>query len=146
MVLRHLTKQTPGRVTEVIVIDGRPQKEKTFSHSPRNLLMFSHYTGQLPAAENENNYGYKKEVQWLDNVKELISKEKLKLDDNISWAAYHALNEWQLFDYQPAITSLMPMFLENAHSAPMIFHGMILFDIIICTCKADSMAISRYTW
>ena len=57
-------------------------------------------------------------------MKELISKEKLESDDNISWAAYHASNERQPSDYQPAITSLMPMFLENAHSAPMILHGM----------------------
>ena len=81
-------------------------------------------TGQFPAAKNENNYGYKKEVQWLDNVKELITKEKLESDDNISWAAYHASNERQPSDYQPAITSLMPTFLENAHSAPMILYGM----------------------
>ena len=103
-----------------------------------------------------------KEVQWLDNVKELISKEKLESDDNISWAAYHASNERQPSDYQPAITSLMPMFLEKAHSAPdsswyechpfCITAGKPRTDTcyrngsaINCTCKADSMAISRYT-
>ena len=121
------------------VIDGRPQKERHISPLLSQFidvqpLVFvakdvspprtTHRAGQLPAAENKDNYGYKKEVQWLDNVKELISKEKLESDDNISWAAYHASNERQLSDYQPAITSLMPMFLENAHSAPMIFHGM----------------------
>ena len=79
---------------------------------------------QLSAAENEKNYGYKKEVQWLNNVKELISKEKVELDDNVSWAAYHASNEPQQSDYKPAVTALMPLFLENPHSAPMIFHGM----------------------
>ena len=118
------------------VIDGLPQKERDISPLPSQFTDVQPLvcvakdvsppplTGQFPAAENENNYGYKKEVQWLDNVKELISKEKLESDDNISWAAYHASNERQLSDYQPAITSLMPMFLENAHSAPMILHGM----------------------
>jgi hypothetical protein len=70
-----------------------------------------------------NNYAYKKEDQWLLNVKELMRKEKLESDDNISWAAYHASNEREL-NYEPAITSLMSLFLENAHSAPMILRGM----------------------
>ena len=51
---------------------------------------------QLLVSENENNYGYKKDAQWLDNVKELIKKEKLESNDNISWAAYHASKEQQL--------------------------------------------------
>ena len=51
-------------------------------------------TGQLPAAKNKNNYGYKKEVQRLDNVKELISKKKLESDNNICRRKW-SRNKWQ---------------------------------------------------
>ena len=78
---------------------------------------------QLLVSENEKNYGYKNDTQWLYNVKELIKKGKLESNDNISWAAYHASKEQQLI-YEPAVTSLLLLFLENAHSAPMIVHGM----------------------
>jgi hypothetical protein len=126
----------PGSVREVTVIDGRPQKERKISSLPSQFtdvqplvlvvqdLSPPPLVGQLSAAENEKNYGYKKEVHWLDNVKDLISREKLKPDDDISWDAYHASKEPQLPDYEPAVTSLMPLFLENAHSAPTILHGM----------------------
>lgn len=134
--IQHPTKQLPGSVREVTVIDGRPQKERKISSLPSQFtdvqplvlvvqdLSPPPLVGQLSAAENEKNYGYKKEVHWHDNVKDLISREKLKPDDDISWAAYHASKEPQLPDFEPAVTSLMPLFLENAHSAPMILHGM----------------------
>jgi hypothetical protein len=133
--IQHPTKQSPGTVREVTVIDGNPQKERKVSSLPSQFtdvqpvvlieqdLFPPPLVGQLPAVDDEKDFGYKKEVQWLDNVKELIRKEKLDSDDSFSWAAYHASSEPQL-DYEPAVTSLMPLFLENAHSAPMILHGM----------------------
>ena len=131
--IQHPTKQTPGTVATFI--DGRPQKEREISSLPSQfsdvqpLVLLQRdlspppLIGQLPDVENVNNYAYKKEDQWLLNVKELMRKEKLESDDNISWAAYHASNEREL-NYEPAITSLMSLFLENAHSAPMILRGM----------------------
>ena len=106
--IRHPTKQTPGSVREVTVIVGRPQKERKISSLPSQFtdvkplvlvvqdLSPPPLLGQLSVAENEKNYGYKKEVHWLDNVKDLISREKLKPDDDISWAAYLASKEPQL--------------------------------------------------
>ena len=133
--VQHPTEQWSGTVREVNVIDGLPQKERKVSSLPPQFtdvhpvvlieqdLSPPPIVGQLPAADSEKDYGYKKEIQWLDNVKELLKKEKLNSDENFSWASFHASSELQL-DYEPAITSLMPLFLENAHSAPMIIHGM----------------------
>jgi len=43
--------------------------------------------------------------------------------DNISWSAYHAIQQTTF--NRPAITALLPLFLENAHTIAMIKHGML---------------------
>lgn len=55
------------------------------------------------------------------NVSELHGKEGSK--DSISRTAFHAPKEPQTL-HERAITSLMPLFQETVHSAPMILHGM----------------------
>ena len=59
-------------------------------------------------------------MQRLENTLKLLSKEKLEKDDFISWAAYQA-SKSTLLNHKPAIISLLPMFIENAHSVDMMF-------------------------
>ncbi len=62
-------------------------------------------------------------MQRLENTLKLLSKEKLEKDDFISWAAYQA-SKSTLLNHKPAIISLLPMFIENAHSVDMIAHSL----------------------
>lgn len=59
----------------------------------------------------------------LKNTEELLSKEELDKGDSVSWAAYRA-SQSSLSTHKPAIISLLPMFMENAHSLAMIAHAM----------------------
>ena len=63
------------------------------------------------------------EYQWLEHVKDIITKSNLEPTDVISWAAFHASR----ID-QPSkpndISSVLPLFFENAHSTAMVKHGM----------------------
>ena len=63
------------------------------------------------------------ETDWLTSTQQLISKDNLDTKDCVSWAAYKA-SQSALSSYQPAIISLLPMFLDNAHSMAMIAHSM----------------------
>ena len=59
------------------------------------------------------------EYQWLNKVNELLKKEKMEEKEYLSWSAYFA--SLQITALSPtAITSLLPLFEENAHSKAMI--------------------------
>ena len=65
---------------------------------------------------------YDRERDWLENIKELLCKDLAK-DDAVSWAAY--LTSQVLFSsYEPAIISILPLFVENAHSTAMFLRAM----------------------
>ena len=66
--------------------------------------------------------GIDKEYEWLDHLKELFGKETLGKDDYLSWAGFHASRQ-PPSAHTPAIISLLPMFVENAHSVAMILHA-----------------------
>ena len=68
--------------------------------------------------------GFKQQTQeylWLDHTRQVLESETERLE-NISWAAYHA-------NHQPpessviCPTSLLPLFLESAHTVAMIKHS-----------------------
>lgn len=73
-------------------------------------------------ASLEKESGYNEE-DWLSSSQELIAKEKPSPREFVSWAAYRA-SQTSLSSHQPAIISLLPMFVENAHSLAMIAHSM----------------------
>ena len=59
---------------------------------------------------------------WLSKVDRIISKEVV-IHKNISWSAHFAsLQDPAL--RPPAITALLPLFRDNAHSVTMMRHGM----------------------
>ena len=74
---------------------------------PPNLL--------TAAAAKEDMYA------WLSKVKTAV--EKSTMDGWISWSAYHA-DAHQAVIPPAAITALLPLFLDNAHSVAMIRHSM----------------------
>ena len=67
--------------------------------------------------------GDEMEYDWLNRMRELFGKETLEKDDFLSWAGFHASRQPRP-THSPAIISLLPMFLENAHSVAMILHSM----------------------
>jgi hypothetical protein len=60
---------------------------------------------------------------WLSSVFEALQKENLEKDENISWSAYFASHQPSV-PRPPAITGLLPLFRESAHSLAMVKHGM----------------------
>ena len=67
--------------------------------------------------------GKRSEYQWLDKVKELLEKDKLDKEDYIFVSAHFASLQSQAARSQ-AITALLPLFDENAHTMAMIQHSM----------------------
>jgi hypothetical protein len=67
---------------------------------------------------------------WLTSTQQLISKDKLDPKDFVSWAAYKASRS-ALSSYQQAIITLLPMFLDNAHSMAMIAHSMRVIKVAV---------------
>ena len=59
---------------------------------------------------------------WLQKVDTELQKETPDIRD-ISWSAYHA-SEQAVCRHPPAITGLLPLFRDNAHSLAMVKHGM----------------------
>ncbi|KAK3740395.1 hypothetical protein QZH41_000916 [Actinostola sp. cb2023] len=132
---QHPTADVPGTTRGINVIDGTPQAQRKITPLPsqytdvqptilRNKEIYAPpLVTQMKTIHNTPHYGYDKEIHWLGNVDALLGKESLDADDFISWAAFHASNV-QPSLHEPAIISLMPMFLEHAHTAPMILHSM----------------------
>ncbi|KAG1678463.1 Multidrug resistance-associated protein 1 [Nymphon striatum] len=64
------------------------------------------------------------EYQWLDNAKRVLEDDNCIVDnENTSWAAFHASR--QPPDARAiCTTSLLPLFLESAHTVAMVRHSM----------------------
>ena len=73
--------------------------------------------------------GMNSEYQWLDKVKELLEEDKLNKEDYISWSAHFASLQSQAPRSQ-AITAMLPLFDENAHTMAVIQHLLILTRLL----------------
>ena len=62
------------------------------------------------------------ENKWLMHVKESVMQETIPAD--ASKGAWHSLNRTESSERIPSITSLLPLFREQAKSVAMIKHGM----------------------
>jgi len=60
---------------------------------------------------------------WLKHMRHLLSKQELTKEDFGSWSAYHASIQ-QVVTAPCTVVTLMPLFLECAHSVAMIKHSM----------------------
>lgn len=132
----HPTVDFGGIDRNRVVIDADMPKAKTVLDLPEA------YTSIEPYAEEQNQdyyvpVGYsvnkpqsdlvtenlKSEYHWLRRVEELLEKEKLEEKQYLSWSAYFASLQTGSLP-PPAITSLLPLFEDNAHSKAMIQHSM----------------------
>lgn len=124
-------------------------------------LMLRRLRGCIQSHPFVSGHGYERERDWLENIKELLCKEELTKDDAVSWATYRA-SQVSLSYHEPAIISLLPLFVENAHSTAMILHAInvirsavkhvnpvqvpvIAFDQPVCTGQTDSMGTAKHT-
>ena len=99
-------------------------KKKEFTVPPLQGLM-------IPSSLQTVIQGRKDEFDWLKAVMVSLEKERPEKDEWLSWAAYHA--SLQKAEVPPAaITAMLPMFLESAHSVAMVKHSM---DIIQAVTK-----------
>ncbi len=69
----------------------------------------------------------KSQNEWLTTMKELLQKIELDTSDMISWSAFFA-SMIETDVRPPAITALLPLFRDNAHSLAMVKHGMDLIQ------------------
>lgn len=129
--VQHPTVENTGTDRGVSTLDGSVQAERkivqlpeSFSNVPPaylnvNELFVPPVDQQVPV----NISVLDKEYEWLQRMAELAVKEELDKEDYLSWAAFHASKQLPLH-FEPAIITLLPMFMENAHSVAMILHAM----------------------
>lgn len=133
---QHPTVEASGIERNKIMIDPEAPKTKTLSILPesytnvqpvilntkKDVFVPKIGTVSRPSA-NLIDESIKSEHQWLNTVEELLNREKREEREYISWSAHFAsLQEDQ--PRTPAITGLLPLFTENAHTAAMIQHSM----------------------
>ncbi len=136
---QHITDETPGTERH---LDRASPNEKSKSKLVKPLMesytqvppaIFAtdkpspHRTVGVAIPQTAKLESDEAQTAWLRRVIQLLQKEQLDKDDNISWSAYFAHLQYSL-RRPPAISGLMPLFRDNAHSVAMVKHGM---DIII---------------
>ena len=70
------------------------------------------------------------EVEWLQTLMAASLKEQLDETDWISWSAYHSSVQEAMVP-PSAINTLLPLFLDNAHSIVMIKHSMSIVKAVV---------------
>lgn len=127
-----------------VVINADLPKRKTVSKLPDAYTVIQPYMEQgskkdyyVPGECNANKpqsdlvtENIKCEHQWLNKVKQRLEKEKLEEKEHLSWSAHFASLQAGALS-RTAITSLLPLFEENAHSKAMIQHSMKLVKDVI---------------
>ena len=134
---QHPTLNVTGMERNIVLLDPNVPKSKTVSSLPE------YYANVIPVAINEakkdiicpkgsgsckpkedpESKSTKEEYQWLEKVEILLDKEKLEEKNYLSWSAHFA--SLQKDSIRPnAITSLLPLFEESAHTVAMIQHAM----------------------
>ena len=63
------------------------------------------------------------EKSWLKCIEDALSRKVIDSKDMVSWSAFHASRLDQPVR-KPDISSMLPLFYENAHSTEMVKHGM----------------------
>ena len=63
------------------------------------------------------------EVKWTKHATALLAKDKLEVDDYVSWAAFHAENQPNHVD-PISVVALLPLFSEISATITMVKHGM----------------------
>ena len=135
-VIQHPTTNNHGVKREQNVIDRSSQQERKVPSLPTEFanvkpvvmadeaVFAPPIVGTIIKTDYDDNEFYTKETEkWEENASVLCEKDIITADENISWTAFHASEEPPT-QFEPAITSLTPMFLESGHSVPMVLPGM----------------------
>ena len=136
LLTQHLSTDKEGIARDGVVISPDSSKKKTLTDLPE------FYTDVQPAAVQVKKdcyvpkeckavnpssdligEGMKSKYQGLDEIKELLGKDKLNKEGYFSWSAHFASLQSQAPRSQ-AITALLPLLDENAHSIAMIQYSM----------------------
>ena len=70
------------------------------------------------------------EMRWLQTLMTALPKQQLDDTDWISWSAYHASVQEAIIP-PSAINTLLPLFVDSAHSIAMIKHSMIIVKAVV---------------
>lgn len=97
--------------------------QPAFEEAKKDLFVPKHNDSSKPPSDLiESNMAV--EHTWLRKVEQMLDKEKLEEKAYISWSAHFASLQTAQVLRPPAITGLLPLFYENAHSIAMIQHSM----------------------
>lgn len=166
-IIQQPTKDHPG------IIRNHPVSiSNTTSNSAKSLVLPDSYsivpavymkppTTEVPRIEHSTTSGLAdhiekanaEEKQWIQHASELLQQELVR-EQSLTWAAYHASHQPQPNEL-PAITALLPLFVEKADSAAMVKHGMSIIQNItqflnpgqipILACDCPIFAMCKYT-
>ena len=131
-ITQHPTADSQGVKRGKVVLDLKASKSRVISNLPdsyTNITPFdSHTKKDLFVTKGQGgckpecrltDESMQDEYHWLSNVESLLHKEQLDKADYPSWAGHFACQ--QTPNMEPdAITALMPLFVEHAHSLTMM--------------------------
>ena len=115
-----LSKETPKTKNIKPLMETFRQVAPVTFHSDK---LSPHKTTGLAIPQSKRLESDELQIYWLKKVNLLLQKEHLDIAGNISWSAHFAQLQCSL-SRPPAISGLMPLFYENAHSLAMVKHGM----------------------
>ena len=142
-IIHHLCQESRGCDRDIMVINPNipsatrsvvplPSKYTNIPPAALKSKKFTVPSVNGPVALHTLNYveeAKMDELQWLNAVMAALEKEQLDPADWISWSAYHAA--LQQAEKPAAISSLLPLFTDSAHSVAMIKHSMTLVQATI---------------
>ena len=133
---QHPSENSTGEDRRVIILDETVETKKLtplpdqYSNVPPSVLpnrepVLPEKKGELKSNCQLIPLALEKDGKWLNHVKDELEKENTE-DMKLSWAAYHASQLEQNEQSIPDITSLLPLFKEEAKLAAMIRHSFIV--------------------
>ena len=141
--IQHPTDQSEGHDRGVVVLNPSSSSTKSiaplptsYTNVPPAVLKTKEFTvpsvqGLVkPANSTTFTHAKEDELGWLNEVMKVLQKEHLDEMDWVSWSAYHA-NIQNTVIPPAAISALLPLFLDSAHSVAMIKHSMIMVQAAV---------------
>ena len=130
ILFQHPSENSTGEDRGIIILNETVQTKKLtllpdqYSNAPPSVLpnrepVLPEKKGELKSNCQLIQLALEKEEKWLNHVKDELEKENTA-DIKLSWAAYHASQLEQNEQSIPEITSLLPLFKEEAKSAAMM--------------------------
>ena len=124
--IRHREGITENEKTNEKQSKSFSELPATYTDVPPAAFPSDHPIPKKPKGHITPNVSFgmqEKDRQWLSFLNSLHENDQFSNEINISWSAYMA--NLQIEDPRPpAITGLLPMFRESAHTLAMVKHGM----------------------